>query len=217
PAQPFVGLGDPGELGVAFMLLPTMAREAWPPGSPRRLGRRLGTANKSLRRAMPARSSVVRTARTTSWRAMNRIWAGTDCGKTHHHCLVLDAEGQTLLSRRVANDEPELLKLISDVLDLADDRDVTWALDMGTTGALLLLTGYQTPAAIRRTGQRRLTTWLGNRKVRNAEALAAKAVEAAARQHTALAGEDAVARMVHTLAKEVLALNEKIAETDKLI
>src|SRR5204863_165106 len=55
------------------------------------------------------------------------------------------------------------------------------ALDMGTTGALLLLTGYQTPAAIRRTGQRRLTTWLGNRKVRNAEALAAKAVEAAAR------------------------------------
>jgi transposase len=257
---------------------------------------------------------------------MSRIWAGTDCGKTHHHTLVLDAEGETLLSRRVANDEPELLKLIGDVLDLADGRDVTWALDMagggpglliallvnhgqelvyipgiavnrasdsyrgagktdardarviadqarmrrdlqpirpgddagielkllterrvdlvadrtrttnrlkgllnsmfpaleraldiGTTGALLLLTGYQTPAAIRRTGLRRLTTWLRNRKARNPEALAAKAVEAAERQHTAVAGETAIAKMVHTLAREVMALNEKIAETDKLI
>jgi transposase len=257
---------------------------------------------------------------------MSRIWAGTDCGKTHHHCLVMDGEGDTLLSRRVANDEPELLKLIGDVLDLADGRSVTWALDMtggepalliallvnhgqelvyipgiavnrasdsyrgqgktdardarviadqarmrrdlqpirpdddatvelrllterradlvaertrttnrlrslltsmfpaleraldmGTSGALLLLTGYQTPAAIRRTGLRRLTTWLRNRKVRNPEALAAKAIEAAERQHTAVAGETAIAKMVLTFAKEVMALNEKIAETDKLI
>jgi len=257
---------------------------------------------------------------------MSRIWAGTDCGKTHHHTLVLDSGGETLLSRRVANDEPELLKLIGDVLDLADGRAVTWAmdmtggepalliallvnhgqelvyipgvavnrasdgyrgqgktdsrdarviadqarmrrdlqpirpdddatvelrllterrvdlvaertrtvnrlrslltsmfpaleraLDMGTNGALLLLTGYQGPAAIRRTGKRRLTTWLRNRKVRNPEALAAKAIEAAERQHTAVAGESAIAKMVLTFAKEVMALNEKIAETDKLI
>ncbi|WP_019076044.1 MULTISPECIES: IS110 family RNA-guided transposase [Streptomyces] len=257
---------------------------------------------------------------------MSRIWAGTDCGKTHHHCLVLDNEGDALLSRRVANDEPELLKLIADVLDLADGRAVTWAMDMtggepalliallvnhgqelvylpgvavnraadsyrgagktdardariiadqarmrrdlqpirpdddatvelrllterrvdlvaertrtinrlrslltsmfpaleraldlGTSGALLLLTGYQSPAAIRRTGQRRLTTWLRNRKVRGAEALAAKAVEAAERQHTAVAGETAIAKMVLTFTKEVMALNEKISETDKLI
>ncbi|MCX4516016.1 IS110 family transposase [Streptomyces sp. NBC_01619] len=39
---------------------------------------------------------------------MSRIWAGVDAGKTHHHCVVLDAEGAKLLSRRVANDEPEL-------------------------------------------------------------------------------------------------------------
>lgn len=257
---------------------------------------------------------------------MSRIWAGTDCGKTHHHTLVLDSEGSTLLSRRVANDEPELLKLIGDVLDLADDREVTWAMDMtggepalliallinhgqelvyipgiavnrasagyrgagktdardarviadqarmrrdlqpirpgddasielrllterrtdlvadrtrttnrlrsllnsmfpaleraldiGTAGSLLLLTGYQSPAAIRRTGLRRLTTWLRNRKVRNPEALAAKSIEAAERQHTAVAGESAIAKMVHTLAKEVMTLNEKITETDKLI
>ncbi|MFF4551357.1 transposase, partial [Streptomyces sp. NPDC001406] len=42
---------------------------------------------------------------------MAQIWAGTDIGKTHHHCVVLDVEGKRLLSRRVANDEPELLAL----------------------------------------------------------------------------------------------------------
>ncbi|MDF4249198.1 IS110 family transposase [Streptomyces sp. WMMB303] len=257
---------------------------------------------------------------------MSRIWAGTDCGKTHHHTLVLDAEGGTLLSRRVANDEPELLRLIADVLGLADGRAVTWAMDMtggepgllinllanhaqellyipgvavnratdsyrgqgktdardarviadqarmrrdllpirlddeavvelrlltdrrtdlvaertrvinrlrsllnsmfpaleraldlDNTGPLRLLSGYQTPTAIRRAGTKRLTTWLRNRKVRSAQALAEKVVEAAERQHTAVAGENAIATMVHTLAGEVMTLNEKIAGTDKLI
>lgn len=68
---------------------------------------------------------------------MNRIWAGIDSGKTHHHCLVLNESGETLLSRRVANDEPELLKLLSSVLALGDQ--VTWAVDMaGGEPALLL-------------------------------------------------------------------------------
>ncbi len=72
---------------------------------------------------------------------MSRIWAGTDYGKTHRHCLVLDSEGDTLLSRRVANDEPELLKLIGDVLDRADGGGTTWALDMtgGEPGLLIAL------------------------------------------------------------------------------
>ncbi|MFF1483096.1 IS110 family transposase [Streptomyces sp. NPDC058319] len=257
---------------------------------------------------------------------MSRIWAGIDCGKTHHHCVAMDADGRTLLSRRVANDEPELILLMGDVLDLADGREVTWALDMtggepglliavlvnhmqellyipgrmvnrasdayrgegktdardarviadqarmrrdlqsirpdddttielrlhtshridlvadrtrtinrlrGTllsmfpaleraleltnAGPLVLLTGYQTPAALRRIGVSRLTTWLRNRKVRGAESLAKAAGEAAERQHTAVAGEKAIAQMVLTLAKEVMALNEKIAEIDKLI
>jgi len=257
---------------------------------------------------------------------MSRIWAGIDCGKTHHHCVAMDADGKTLLSRRVANDEPELIQLMGDVLDLADGREVTWALDMAggepglliavlvnhmqellyipgrmvnrasdayrgegktdardarviadqartrrdlqsirpdddttielrlhtshridlvadrtrtinrlrstltsmfpaleraleltNAGPLVLLTGYQTPAALRRIGVSRLTTWLRNRKVRGADSLAKAAVEAAERQHTAVAGEKAIAKMVLTLAKEVMALNEKIAETDKLI
>jgi hypothetical protein len=53
---------------------------------------------------------------------MSRIWTGIDCGRSHHHCLVLDAEGGTLLSRKVANDEPELLELIRDVQELADEE-----------------------------------------------------------------------------------------------
>ncbi|WP_438272610.1 IS110 family transposase [Streptomyces uncialis] len=257
---------------------------------------------------------------------MSRIWAGIDSGKGHHHGLALDSDGKTLLSRRVANDEPELLKLIGDVLALADGDHVTWAIDMtggepalllallvshgqevlyipgrlvnrasdgyrgegktdardayviadqarmrrdlrpirpgdeaaiglklltgrrgdlvedrtrsvnrlrGTllsmfpaleraldvtsTGPLKLLTGYQSPAAIRRAGITRLAKWLANRNVRNARLLAEKAVEAAERQHTAIPGEKTIAKLVHTLAQEVVTLNEQISEIDKLI
>ncbi|WP_075737842.1 IS110 family transposase [Streptomyces acidiscabies] len=252
------------------------------------------------------------------------MWAGVDIGKTHHHCVVLDAEGKRLLSRRVLNDEPELLALLADVL--AIDEDVVWAvdvtegmatllisvllnhgqqllyipglavnrasagyrgtgktdakdatviadqarmrrdltvlrpddehtielrvltsrradlnadrtrrinrlrgqltsifpalersLDLGNVGPLTLLTGYQTPAALRRTGPRRLETWLRNRKVRSPEALAEAAVEAAERQHTAVPGEKTTAQVILVLAKEVMGLNEQITEIDKLI
>ncbi|GHJ97754.1 IS110 family transposase [Streptomyces sp. NE5-10] len=255
---------------------------------------------------------------------MAAIWAGIDAGKTHHHCVVIDESGRRLLSRRVANDEPELLELLTDVLALGDE--VTWgidladggaalaiaillnhdqpvhyisgraihrasesyrgegktdakdaaviadqvrirrdlhplrasdetvidlkiltgrrmdlvadrtrtvnrlraqltgifpglerALDLTNKGPLTLLTGYQTPAAIRRLGAKRLETWLRNRKVLRADQLAQAAVEAAERQHTSLPGEKLTAQMVHTLAKEVLALNEQVAELDKLI
>jgi hypothetical protein len=44
------------------------------------------------------------------------IWAGVDIGKEHHHCVVINADGERLLSRRVLNDETELLQLIGDVL-----------------------------------------------------------------------------------------------------
>jgi transposase len=253
-----------------------------------------------------------------------QIWAGTDIGKTHHHCVVLDTDGGKLLSRRVLNDEPELLTLLADVLAL--DADVVWAvdvadgmaalwinillnhgqrllyipglavnrasagyrgtgktdakdavviadqarmrrdlavihlddeltaelriltgrradltadrtrrinrlrgqltgiftalervLDLGNIGPLVLLTGYQTPAALRRTGRSRLETWLRNRKVRGAAELAQAAMEAAERQHSTVPGEKVIAQLVHTLAKEVMGLNEQIAEIDKLI
>ncbi|AXK36952.1 IS110 family transposase [Streptomyces armeniacus] len=254
---------------------------------------------------------------------MARNWAGTDIGKVHHHTVVLDSDGEVLLSRKVVNDEPELLSLIRDVLEFGD---VVWAVDvadgmaallvdlllnheqtivylpglavnrasvgyrgLGKTdakdarviadqarmrrdlhiltpesdlaaelrvmtdrradlvqertrktnrlhaqvlsifpvleraleltniGPLVLLSGYQTPAALRRSGRKRLTAWLRHRKVRSAEVLAAAAVDAAERQHTQLPGEAAIARVVCGLALEVIGLHEKIHELDKLI
>ncbi|MEU6650267.1 transposase, partial [Streptomyces sp. NPDC046900] len=71
--------------------------------------------------------------------------------------------------------------------------------------------------SIRRMGVSRLEAWLRNRKVRGAAALAKAAAEAAERQHTAIVGEKASAQMVSTLAREVMHLNEKITEVDKLI
>jgi hypothetical protein len=53
--------------------------------------------------------------------------------------------------------------------------------------------------------------------VKNAAALAETAVEASTAQHTALPGENLAAAMVARIAKEVLALDEKIAELDALI
>jgi transposase len=52
-------------------------------------------------------------------------------------------------------------------------------LELTNTEPLVLLTGYQTPAALRRIGATRLEQWLRHRHVRNADKLAATAVEAA--------------------------------------
>ncbi|MFE6946606.1 IS110 family RNA-guided transposase [Streptomyces chartreusis] len=255
---------------------------------------------------------------------MAAIWAGIDAGKVHHHCVAIDESGQRLLSRRVANDEPELLELLANVLTLgetvtwgidladggaalaiaillhhdqpvhyisgraihrasesyrgegktdakdaaviadqvrirrdlhplrADDDTVTdlkiltgrrmdlvadrtrtvnrlraqltgvfpgleRALDLTNTGPLTLLTGYQTPAAIRRIGVKRLETWLRNRHVVRPDRLAGIAFQAAERQHTSLPGEKLTAQLVHTLAKEVMGLNQQVADLDKAI
>ncbi|GHE12063.1 IS110 family transposase [Streptomyces alanosinicus] len=255
---------------------------------------------------------------------MAAIWAGIDAGKTHHHCVAIDESGRRLLSQRVANDEPDLLELLADVLALGDEA--TWGIDLAdggaalaiaillnhdqpvhyisgraihrasesyrgegktdakdaaviadqvrvrrdlhpiragdetvidlkiltgrrmdlvadrtrtvnrlraqltgifpglertldltNTGPLTLLTGYQTPAAIRRLGAKRLETWLRNRKLVRADQLAEAAVQAAERQHTSLPGEKLTAQLVHTLAREVMALNQQVAELDKAI
>lgn len=83
--------------------------------------------------------------------------------------------------------------------------------------ALVLLTTYQTPAALRRIGNNRLATWLKNRKVRKYKAVAATALGAAEAQHTAVAGEKLAAVVVAKLATEVTALDAEIAGTDAMI
>ncbi|MEU2718071.1 IS110 family transposase [Streptomyces sp. NPDC007205] len=255
---------------------------------------------------------------------MAAIWAGIDAGKSHHHCVAIDESGHRLLSRRVTNDEPELLELLADVLALGDE--VTWGIDLAdggaalaiaillnhnqpvlhlsgraihrasegyrgegktdakdaaiiadqarirrdlhplragdetvidlkiltgrrmdlvadrtrtvnrlraqlggsfpglervldltNTGPLTLLTGYQTPAALRRIGRKRLKAWLRNRRVLRADKLAETALQTAERQHTSLPGEKLTAQLVHALAREVMDLNQQVTELDKLI
>src|SRR3954447_15111131 len=255
---------------------------------------------------------------------LEQAWAGVDVGKEHHHCVVIDAEGRRLLSRRVANDEAVLLALISDVTGLAGQ--VRWAVDISTgeaalllallaahdqqvcylsghqvsraasgyrgsgktdakdaaiiadqarmrrdlapirvpeevivelrmlvarrrdlqsdrvravnrlhetlltispalekaldltnQGPLILLTGYQTPAAIRQIGVTELTEWLRARNVRRSGELATRAVAAANAQRIALPGEALAAHLAGQLAEGVMALDEQIKHTDKLI
>jgi transposase len=91
------------------------------------------------------------------------------------------------------------------------------ALDLTTQGPLILLTGFQTPAALRETGAEALTAWLRDRKVRNAAVLAAKAVTAAETQHRSLPAERMAALLVAQLAKGVITLNEQLKDVGRLI
>ena len=67
------------------------------------------------------------------------LWAGIDAGKEFHWACVLDSSGERLLSRRVENEEADLLALVDEVLGLAGGGSVVWAVDQpGGTAALLL-------------------------------------------------------------------------------
>ena len=68
-----------------------------------------------------------------------KLWAGIDAGKTHHHCVVIDDQGNRVLSQRVANDESDLLELIGAVVALGDGGEVVWAVDLNHGGAALLI------------------------------------------------------------------------------
>lgn len=89
------------------------------------------------------------------------------------------------------------------VAELTQDRG--WA---------VLLTHYQRPKAIRRTGVSRLTKVLAAAGVRNAATIAAAAVTAAKAQTVRLAGEDVGAGLVAELAQGVMNLDERIKTTD---
>ena len=69
---------------------------------------------------------------------------------------------------------------------------------------------YQTPARIRRTGRKRLATYLRNRGVQGAEGIAGKALTAARAQSVTLPAQEVAARLVAELAEEVLSLKDRI-------
>ena len=64
-------------------------------------------------------------------------WVGVDIGKTHHWVCALDADGSTLLSVKVANDEAAIGGMFATVDGLA--KQLVWAVDIiGAPSALLL-------------------------------------------------------------------------------
>ena len=68
---------------------------------------------------------------------MNKAWVGVDVGKEFHWAQVLDASGRQLLSRKVENDEADILELIDEALSSAEK--VVWAVDQPGGSAALLL------------------------------------------------------------------------------
>ena len=68
---------------------------------------------------------------------MEKAWAGVDAGKEFHWACVLDASGRELLSRKVENDEADILRLMDEALLLAEE--IIWALDQPGGSAALLL------------------------------------------------------------------------------
>jgi len=83
--------------------------------------------------------------------------------------------------------------------------------------ALILLTGYQTPDALRRVGAGRLEQWLRDRHAYNASELAIRAVEAAKSQRTVVAGQHTAAGVVARLAQIILDLDAELADVDATI
>jgi transposase len=255
---------------------------------------------------------------------MDEAWAGVDAGKEFHWAHVLEDSGRQLLSRKVENDEADILRLIDEVLSLAEE--VVWAvdqpgggaalllallwerhqrvlyvpglsvdrardtyrgesktdardarviadqarmrpdlgelrpgeqeiselqlllarrrdlitdrsrtvtrlreallslfpaleraLDLNSKGPLILLTHYQTPAKLRRAGQKRVAAYLRSRGVKGSTNVAHKALSAAGSQSVTLPAQEVASRIVAELAEEILASKERIESIDKEI
>jgi hypothetical protein len=88
----------------------------------------------------------------------------------------LIVELRMLLARRqdLVTDRTRAVNRLHDQL-LAISPALERALDLTNRGPLVLLTGFQTPAALRETGVASVAAWLRARKVRGAAALAAAA------------------------------------------
>jgi len=91
------------------------------------------------------------------------------------------------------------------------------ALDLNRRGPLTLLTHYQSPARLRRAGQKRVAAYLRNRRVKGFNSVAHKALTAARSQSVTLPAEDLASRIVAELAGEILTLKDRIEGIDEEI
>jgi transposase len=127
------------------------------------------------------------------------------------------AELQLLLARRrdlVVDRRTRAVTRLREAL-LALFPALERALDLNQKGALVLLTRYQTPAKIRRTGHKRLAAHLKGRGVKGADELAKKALTAAKTQSVELPAQEVASRICAELAGEVLVLKERLAALDE--
>jgi transposase len=89
------------------------------------------------------------------------------------------------------------------------------ALDLNRRGPLTLLTHYQSPARLRRAGQKRVAAYLRNHRVKGFNSVAHKALTAARSQSVTLPAEDLASRIVAELAGEILTLKDRIEGIDE--
>ena len=128
------------------------------------------------------------------------------------------AELQLLLARRrdLVTDQTRSINRLRDAL-VSLFPALERALDFNNKGALTLVCHYQTSAALRRMGRSRLASFLKNRGVKGADALARRALSAARAQSVSLPAETVASRIVAEIAEEVLALKERLTALDKEI
>jgi len=91
------------------------------------------------------------------------------------------------------------------------------ALDFTNRGPLVLISQFQTPAALTAMGQHGIERWLREHKVRHPDKLATAALNAARSQSVTLPGEAVAAHVVARLAATVIELQRQLAELDKMI
>ncbi|MGH3304268.1 MAG: transposase [Streptosporangiaceae bacterium] len=91
------------------------------------------------------------------------------------------------------------------------------AFDYSKKAPLILVSGYQTPEAIRRIGGTRLASWLKKRACRGSANVARKAVDAANAQRTVLRTEAVAAQLVAQLAEQIATIDTEIARLDDQI
>ncbi|MDQ5828335.1 MAG: IS110 family transposase [Actinomycetota bacterium] len=126
------------------------------------------------------------------------------------------AELQLLLARRrdLVTDQSRTITRLREAL-LALFPALERALDLNSKGPLTLLTHYQTPAQLRRAGHKRVAIYLRNRDVKGSNKVADKALAAAKTQSVTLPAQDVAASIVAELAREVLALKERVESIDE--
>ena len=111
---------------------------------------------------------------------------------------------------RMINRMRDLLTSVAPSLEEAFDYS-------SSKGALTLLTGYSSPARIRKMGQARLGAWLRKRHVRSADDVAARAIEAASAQRIELPGADLAAAIISELASSILELDARLKQLEAQI